>query len=487
VSAADAVVVGAGPNGLAAAVVLARAGLTVLLLERDASIGGGTKTEALTLPGFAHDVCSTVHPLGADSPLFTALPLAEHGLEWIEPPIALAHPLDRDAPALLVRDIAATARSLGADAEAYRALMDPIARHWHEIASDVLAPLHVPAHPLRYARFGMRGLPSAARLAQRVFMGPQARALIGGIASHAMQPLDTLGTAAIALVLLAANHRVGWPIARGGSSRIATALGSYFTQLGGRIETGTTIRSFADLPPARAVLFDLTPRQLLQIAGDRWPARYRRALARFRYGPGVFKVDWALAAPVPWRDPAWQDAGTLHLAGSFEEIAASEAAVARGEHPERPVVLLVQSSNFDRSRAPDGAQTLWGYCHVPAGSTVDMLPRIEAQIERFAPRFRERVLARHVFTAADIEVHNPNMVGGDIGEGANTLRQLFFRPVIRRNPYRTPTPGMYICSSSTPPGGGVHGLCGYHAARVALQEVFGMRAPAEPAADRLSG
>jgi phytoene dehydrogenase-like protein len=472
VSEIDAVVVGAGPNGLAAAVVLARAGLAVLLLERDRAIGGGMKTEALTLPGFAHDVCSAVHPLGADSPLFTALPLAEHGLEWIEPPIALAHPLDRDTPALLVRDVAATARSLGADADAYRALVEPIARHWRELAPDVLAGLHVPAHPLLYARFGIRGLPSAARVVRREFAGPQARALIGGIASHAMQPLTTLGTTAIALVLLATNHKSGWPIARGGSFRIAAALASYFTQLGGRIETGTMIRSFDDLPPARAVLLDLTPRQLLQIAGDRWPARYRRALGRFRYGPGVFKVDWALAAPVPWRDPMCHDAGTLHLAGTFDEIAAGEAAVARGEHPERPVVLLSQPSIFDPTRAPPGAHTLWGYCHVPAGSRFDMLPRIEAQIERFAPGFRDRVLARHVLTAADIEARNPNMVGGDIGEGANTLRQLFFRPTIKLNPYRTPTPGMYICSSSTPPGGGVHGLCGYHAARAALHEVF---------------
>jgi phytoene dehydrogenase-like protein len=297
-----------------------------------------------------------------------------------------------------------------------------------------------------------------------------------------MQPLTELGTAAIALVLLAANHRVGWPIARGGSSRIAAALGSYFTELGGRIETDTTIRSFADLPPARAVLFDLTPRQLLQIAGDRWPARYRRALARFRYGPGVFKVDWALAAPVPWRDAACQEAGTLHLAGSLDEIVESEAAVARGDHPERPLVIVTQPSRFDPTRAPAGAETLWGYCHVPAGSTRDMLPRIEAQIERFAPGFRERVLARHVFTAADIEAHNPNMVGGDIGEGANTLRQLFFRPVVQLDPYRTPTPGMYICSSSTPPGGGVHGLCGYHAASRALAEIFHLASRAEAGA-----
>ena len=469
---ADAVVVGAGPNGLAAAVVLARAGLSVLLLEARSEIGGGMKTLPLTLPGFLHDECSAVHPLGAASPVFTHWPLREHGLEFVEPPIALAHPLDNDRPAVLTRDVAEMMPSLGADAERYRSLIEPIARHWRELAPDLLAPLHMPAHPLRLARFGIHAVPSASRLARQRFSTAQARALIGGVASHAMQPLDEVATAAIALVLIAANHVVGWPIAHGGSRSIATALSSYFTQLGGRIETSRPVTSFADLPPARAVLFDLTPRQLLAIGGDRWPAAYRRALRRFRYGPGVFKVDWALAGPVPWRADECQRAGTVHLGGSFDELAASEAAVARGEHPDRPTVILAQQSLFDATRAPADAQTLWGYCHVPNGSTVDMLPRIEAQIERFAPGFRDRVLARHVSTTADIEARNANMIGGDIGEGANTLRQLFFRPTVSLHPYRTPIPGMYICSSSTPPGGGVHGMCGYHAARLALAEVF---------------
>ena len=472
VSDADVVVVGAGPNGLAAAVVLARAGLSVLLLEARSEIGGGMKTLPLTLPGFLHDECSAVHPLGAASPAFMQWPLGEHGLAFVEPPIALAHPLDRDRPAVLTRDVAEMMPSLGADAERYRLLIEPIARYWRELAPDLLAPLHMPAHPLRLARFGRHALQSASRLARQRFSTAQARALIGGVASHAMQPLDEVGTAAIALVLIAANHVVGWPIAHGGSRSIATALRSYFTQLGGRIETNRPVTSFADLPTARAVLLDLTPRQLLAIGGDGWPARYRRVLRRFRYGPGVFKVDWALGGPVPWRAEECQRAGTVHLGGSFDELAASEAAVARGEHPDRPTVILAQQSLFDATRAPAGAQTLWGYCHVPNGSTVDMLPRIEAQIERFAPGFRDRVLARHVSTTADIEAQNANMVGGDIGEGANTLWQLFFRPTVSLHPYRTPIRGMYICSSSTPPGGGVHGMCGYHAARLALAEVF---------------
>jgi phytoene dehydrogenase-like protein len=468
----DAIVVGAGPNGLAAAVVLARGGLSVLLIEGAAEIGGGARTEALTLPGFAHDVCSAVHPLAAASPLFSALPLADHGLEWIEPPIALAHPLDSDPPALLARDVETTVRSLGVDGDAYRSLVEPLGRDWSRLAPDILAPLHAPAHPILLARFGMRAIQSAARLVRRAFSGAQAPALFGGIASHALQPLSHLGTAAIALVLIAAGHRVGWPIPRGGSARIARALGLYFTQLGGRIETGTRVRSLSDLPRARAVLLDVTPRQLLGIAGDQLPPGYKRALERFEYGPGVFKVDWALSEAVPWRSSECRQAGTLHLGGSFEEVALSEASVARGEHAERPTVLISQPSVFDESRAPAGAHTLWGYCQVPHGSTVDVLPRIEAQIERFAPGFRERVLARHVMTTAELEARNPNLVGGDIGAGANTLRQLFFRPVARWHPCKTPINGVYLCSASTPPGGGVHGMCGYHAAKTALHDIF---------------
>ena len=472
----DAVVVGSGPNGLSAAVVLARAGLSVLVLEGATTVGGGARTEELTLPGFAHDVCSAVHPLAAASPFLGALPLGDHGLEWIEPPVALAHPLDRDRPALLMRDIESTARSLGEDAQAYRSFVAPFVRRWPQLAIDALAPLHVPAHPFLLARFGLRGIWSMSNLARRRFAGVQGRALLGGIAAHAIQPLTHAGTSAFALVLAVASHVVGWPIPRGGSRNITAALHSYFTQLGGRVETGTPVRTLADLPEARAVLLDLTPRQVLEIAAERLPHGYRRALSRFRYGPGVFKVDWALADAVPWRDEACRQAGTLHLGGTFDEIEAGEAAIERGEHPERPMVLVAQPSCFDASRAPRGSHTLWGYCHVPNGSTVDMLPRIEGQIERFAPGFRERVLARHVMTTSDLEARNPNLVGGDIGGGANTLAQLFFRPLARRHPCKTPVRGLYLCSASTPPGGGVHGMCGYHAAAAALADLFGMRA-----------
>jgi phytoene dehydrogenase-like protein len=470
----DAIVVGAGPNGLAAAIVLAKAGLSVVVIEGASTIGGGAHTEELTLPGFRHDLCSAVFPLAAASPLFAALPLADYGLEWIEPQFALAHPFDDLRPALLTRDIDISARSLGVDADAYRSLMEPLARAWPRLAIDVLAPLHIPKHPLLLTGFALSAAQSARRLAQHRFSGTQARGLIGGIAAHAMQPLTHAGTAAIALVLTAAAHRVGWPIARGGARCVAEALSSYFTKLGGRIESGTWVKALSELPNARAVLLDLTPRQVLRVADRELPSRYKRALGRFQYGPGVFKVDWALAEAVPWRTDECRQAGTLHLGGSFEELAANERAVAHGEHPERPTILVSQPSLFDETRTPAGKHVLWGYCHVPHGSTVDMLPRIEAQIERFAPGFRDRVLARHVMTTADLEARNPNLVGGDVGEGANTLRQLFLRPVARWHPCKTPVKGLYICSGSTPPGGGVHGMCGYHAAKTALEDVFGI-------------
>jgi len=472
----DAVVVGAGPNGLAAAITVARTGRSVLVLEAANEIGGGLRSEALTLPGFVHDVCSAVHPLGAASPFFRSLPLEAHGLAWVEPPVALAHPLDDAAPALLMRDLDETARALGRDGASYRALIEPFVRQWDALTADALAPLHWPVDPILLARFGLQALQPAASLARRRFRTEGARALFAAIAGHATVPLTRVGTAAFGLVLAMAAHRVGWPIPVGGSRRIAGALAAYLQNLGGRIVTGTTVRSLGELPHARAVLLDLTPRQVLAIAGDRLPPRYRRALERFRYGPGVFKVDWALAAPVPWRWDACHGAGTLHLGGSLAEIAASEDAPWRGEHAERPLVLVSQPSRFDDSRAPAGCHTLWGYCHVPNGSTVDMLPRIEAQIERFAPGFRARVLARHTMSTAQMEAHDANLVGGDIAGGANTLDQVYFRPVPRRVPYATPVPGLYLCSASTPPGGGVHGLCGYYAATAALRERFGVGA-----------
>ncbi len=472
-SSIDAIVVGSGPNGLSAAVVLARAGLSVRVIEAAATIGGGTRTEQLTMPGFSHDVCSAVHPFGAASPFLASIPLEDHGLEWIEPSIALAHPFDRDPPALLERDLTATARGLGADERRYRRLVEPFVDRWDDLATDIFGPLFRPAHPFLMARFGLAGLQSVSTLATR-FSHTRSRALVGGIAAHSIQPLRGAGTAASAILLSAAAHRVGWPIPRFGSERITTALASYFTSFGGQIETGTPVRSLSELPASRAVLMDLTPRQVLALGDKRLSPLYRWGLKGFRYGPGVFKVDWALAGPVPWRSMECERAGTLHLGGTIEEIAASEESVARGEHAERPFVLVAQQSRFDSSRAPAGKHTLWGYCHVPAGSTVDMLPRIEAQIERFAPGFRELVLARHTLRTSDLEARNQNYVGGDIGGGANTLRQLLFRPMIRWNPYSTPVRGLYLCSASTPPGGGVHGMCGYHAARSALRQVFGI-------------
>ncbi|MFI5241496.1 MAG: phytoene desaturase family protein [Gemmatimonadales bacterium] len=466
----DAVIVGSGPNGLSAAVALARAGLSVRVYEAAPSIGGGARTEELTLPGFLHDVCSAVHPLAISSEFLSQLPLSSHGLEWIEPPLALAHPFDRESPALLEQSLDATANGLGEDARSYRRLMEPFVSHWDALAADALAPVRIPSHPLLMARFGVVGLQSFTSVARR-FSTTAARGLLAGVAAHSIQPLSHLGTASAAILLGAAAHHAGWPIARRGSASITTALASYLTSLGGEIETGTEIKSLADLPTARATLLDVTPRQLLRICGDRLSARYRSQLERFRYGPGVFKADWALAAPVPWASPECARAGTVHLGGTFEEIAASEAAVGRGDHPEQPFVLIAQPSMFDSTRAPDGQHTLWGYCHVPSGSTVDMLPRIEAQIERFAPGFRERVLARHTMNSAQLEARNANLVGGDIAAGANTLRQLLFRPVMKWNPYSTSLRGVYLCSASTPPGGGVHGLCGYHAARSALLQL----------------
>ena len=468
----DAVIVGSGPNGLSAAVALARAGLSVRVYEAAPTIGGGTRTEELTLPGFHHDVCSAVHPIAVDSSFLSQLPLAEHGLEWIHPPIALAHPFEQGPPALLHRCLDDTAAALGDDARAYLQLFEPYVRRWPELASDALEPVRIPSHPFLMARFGSVAMRSFTSLAHR-FTTTGARGLLAGIAAHAIQPLDHAGTASAALLLGAAAHHAGWPIARGGSASITSALASYLRSLGGEIVTDARIGSLAELPPARAVLLDVTPRQLLHLAGDRLSPHYRRQLEGFRYGPGVFKVDWALSEPVPWTSPECARAGTVHLGGTLENIVASEAAVCRGTHTDRPFVLLAQQSMFDPSRAPAGKHTLWGYCHVPPGSTENMLPHIEAQIERYAPGFRECVLARHTLDTRQMEERNPNLVGGDIAGGANSLRQLLFRPVMRWNPYATSLRGVYICSASTPPGGGVHGLCGYHAARAALREVFG--------------
>lgn len=468
----DAIVVGSGPNGLAAAITLARAGCTVLVLEARQTIGGGTRSAELTLPGFVHDVCSVVHPLGIGSPFFRTLPLAERGLEWVEPSAPLAHPFDDGTAAMLERSVEATGGTLGRDARAYRELMTPLVAEWEKLAGEILGPLHVPRHPFVLARFGLYALRPARDLARSVFEGERARAFFAGLAAHSMLRLEVPVSAAVGLVLGIVGHAVGWPLARGGSQRIAAALGGVLHALGGEIATGVQVESLDDLPPARAILCDVTPRQLLRIAGRRLPAAYRRRLVGYRYGPGVFKVDWALDGPIPWKVADCARAGTVHLGGSLEEIAAAERAVWRGEPPEKPFVLIAQPSLFDPTRAPPGKHTVWAYCHVPNGSTFDMTGRIEAQIERFAPGFRERVLARSAMSPAALEAYNPNYIGGDINGGVQDWRQLFTRPAPRLVPYSTPAKGLYLCSASTPPGGGVHGMCGYHAAMAALRAVF---------------
>ena len=472
----DAIVVGAGPNGLAAAILLARAGLAVRVVEAAGTVGGGTRTGALTLPGFRHDICSAIHPLGLASPFFRRLPLEQHGLAWIHPPAAVAHPLDDGTAVLLERSLEVTAAGLGRDAGAYRHLMAPLVRDWDAIAAAVLGPFRLPRHPTALVRFGLAALQPARLLAATVFRGERARGLFAGIAAHSILPLEHPATAAFGLVLGVLGHVAGWPLPRGGSQAIADALAGYLRTLGGEIVVGERVDSLAQLPPSRAVLCDITPRQLLRIAGDRLPPAYQYQLGRYRYGSGAFKIDYALDGPIPWRAAACARSATVHLGGTLPEIAASERAMARGRPAERPFVLLAQQSLFDPTRAPPGHHTAWAYCHVPNGATLDMTAPIEAQIERFAPGFRDRILARTVSTPADLEQYNANYIGGDINGGRADLLQLFTRPVPRLRPYRTPVPGLYLCSSSTPPGGGVHGMCGYWAARTALRDVCGHQA-----------
>jgi len=467
----DAIVVGSGPNGLAAAITLARAGLAVRVIEGAATPGGGCRTEELTLPGFRHDVCSAVHPLAGASPFFAGTDLASRGVRLLTPKVAFAHPLDGGRAGAAVGSVAETAAGLGPDGAAYRRLVEPLVREMPLTLPTILGPLRsVPAHPLAMARYGLPGLLPASVLARR-FRGDEAKVLVAGTAAHAMLPLTAPLTSAIGALFLMTAHSVGWPVVEGGSARIIDALVAELTSLGGRLETGRWVQALDSLPPARAVLLDVTPRQFIALAGGRLPARHRRALERFQYGPGVCKVDWALGGPVPWDAPACREAGTVHVGGTFAEVALSESDVAAGRHPEHPFCLVTQAGVVDPSRAPDGKQALWGYCHVPSGSTVDMSGRIEAQIERFAPGFRDLILARSVRTAAQMERYNPNDVGGDVSGGASTLRQTFFRPTPRWNPYRTALPGVYLCSSSTPPGGGVHGMCGDWAARTALADL----------------
>ncbi|GAB3643762.1 phytoene desaturase family protein [Spirosoma arcticum] len=480
-SAYDAVVVGSGPNGLSAAIVLARAGLSVVVLEAKATIGGGTRSAELTLPGFIHDIGSAIHPLAAGSPLFQSLPLAEHGLEWIYPPVAAAHPLDGGRAALLTGSVDETARLLGVDESAYRKLLGPVVKHWPTLAADVLGPLRFPKHPLDLVQFGLDALLPSTVVANR-FKTTEARGLWAGMAAHAIQPLTNLTTSAIALVLMAVGHRRGWPMPKGGSQAITTALASYFKELGGEIEVDRPVRLLSDLPKTRVVLFDLTPKQILSIVGDRFSSGlanriYKKQLEHYRYGPGIFKIDWALDGPIPFTAPDCHRAATIHLGGTLEEIVEAEQQTYDGQHPDRPYVLLAQQSLFDPTRAPVGKHTAWAYCHVPNGSTVDRTDAIEKQVERFAPGFRDRILARHTMNTAQVEAWNPNYVGGDINGGIIDIGQLYTRPTLGLTPYQTSEPGIYICSSATPPGGGVHGMCGYHAARVALREGFGKAVP----------
>jgi phytoene dehydrogenase-like protein len=468
----DAVVVGAGPNGLAAAITIARAGRSVLVVEAKATIGGGARTEELTLPGFRHDICSAIHPMGMVSPFMRSIPLAEHGLEWAFSPEAIAHPLDDGTAATLVQSVDETARRLGTDGDAYRKLIAPFAKKPDALWDEILRPIRLlPHHPFLLAHFGLLGLQPATRLANR-FRTDHARALFGGAAAHSFLPLDDLGSASFGLVLMIAGHATGWPAAKGGSSAIIDAMASYLRSLGGEIRTSHPVRSLRDLPPARAVLFDVTPRQLAYIAADDLPPRYLNKLAGFRYGPGVFKVDYALDGPIPWTAPECARSATVHVGGRLEDFAVHEDAIWRGRTTDRPFVLVAQQSMFDSTRAPAGKHTGWAYCHVPHGSTEDMTGAIESQIERFAPGFRDRILARHTINSEQYEEHNANFVGGDIAGGANTIVQFLARPFPSRNPYATANPRLYICSSSTPPGGGVHGMSGYWAAKTALNRVL---------------
>jgi phytoene dehydrogenase-like protein len=468
----DAVVVGSGPNGLAAAIRLGQAGLRVVVVEAGSCIGGGARSGELTLPGFTHDICSAIHPLAVGSPFFSTLPLSDHGLDWIEPPLPLAHPFEDGTAAVLHRSLEGTVAILGEDGLAYDRLMRPLVDRWQALANEFLQPmLHWPAHPVLMARFGFRGLPSASWIAKRSFKHEPARALFAGLAAHSFLSLEQLPSSAFAIVLALFGHAVGWPMPRGGSGLISDALARYFRTLGGEIMLDTPVNRLDDGPTAPVKLFEVTPRQFVRIAGDRMTDTYRKRLNGYRYGPGVFKIDYALNAPIPWRANQCSRAGTIHLGGTFDEVAYAERQVMCGAHPDKPFVLVTQPTLFDPTRAPSGKHIAWAYTHVPNGSTVDMTDRIERQFERFAPGFRDLVLARHTMNCADLERRNPNLIGGDINGGAADLFQLIARPTFSSCPYRTPISGVYLCSASTPPGGGVHGMCGFHAANAALQDL----------------
>jgi len=467
----DAVVIGSGPNGLAAAITLQRAGLSVLVIEGADKIGGGMRTSELVLPGYLSDVCSAVHPMGAGSPFLQELPLEKFGLEYINPPVLAAHPFDDGTASVLLQSLQQTADRLGADKDAYLQLIGSVVDLWPGIAKDVLGPLRMPQHPLDLIKFGLPALRSALSIAKK-FKTPEAKGLWAGMAAHSFLPLDQLTTAAVGLVLMANGHLKGWPIPKGGSQQIANALGGYFESIGGKIETGRYIKSLKELPSAKAILFDVSPKQLLDIAGESFSGFYSRQLKNYRYGAGVFKVDWALEGPVPFTAPECREAGTVHIGGFIADIVHSEKEASGGRVTEKPFVLLAQQSLFDAGRAPEGKQTLWGYCHVPNGSILDRTEAIENQVERFAPGFKDRIIARHTFNTAQIESYNPNYIGGDINGGILDIWQLYTRPALKLSPYNTSAKGLYICSASTPPGGGVHGMCGYNAGKKALKDIW---------------
>jgi len=468
----DAVVVGAGPNGLAASITLAKAGCSVLLLEGKETIGGGTRTMELTLPGFTHDVCSAIHPIGAASPVFRSLNLTDYGLDWIYSSAALAHPLDDGTAITLECSISETAELLGIDNWSYTKLMEPLVQNWEKLVTDLLGPLRLPKNPIPFMNFSRNALRSVNSLARSHFKGERAQALIAGLGAHSIMTLDSRFSASFALMLGSLGHAVGWPLASGGSQKIADALASCLSALGGSIRTNQLIESLDQLPQARVVLFDVTPKQFIEITGPHLNKKHVKRLRSHRYGPGVFKVDWALSDPIPWKAGDCARAATVHIGGTFDEIADSESAIGKGELPDKPFVILAQQSLFDSTRAPVGKHTAWGYCHVPNGSTFDMTECIEFQIERFAPGFRDCVLARNTMSPADLEEYNPNYLGGDIVGGVQNFGQIFIKPALRRRgPYSTGLKGLYLCSSSTPPGGGVHGMCGYHAALAALRQI----------------
>lgn len=465
----DVIIIGSGPNGLAAGIVLAREGLAVKIFEAKDTIGGGMRTKELTLPGFKHDVCSTIYPVTVGSPFLKTLPLEDFALEWIYPEYPLAHPMDNEPAAVMYKSIDKTAAGLGEDGEAYKKLVASFTEHWDELSSQLFRPLlNIPSTPLLMAQFGLKAIPSATFIANR-FKTKRAKALFAGLAGHSILPLDTLATSSFGLMLAVAGHVVNWPMAKGGGQQIAEAMACYFKSMGGDIETNHKVLSTNDLPDTSVLLFDTSPKQVLNIAGDALPGSYTRKLRRFKHGPGVFKMDIALDGPIPWKDERCIKAGTIHLGGTFEEIARSEKMMSRGRHSPTPFVLLAQQSMFDSTRAPEGKHTVWAYCHVPNGSTVDMSEPILNQIERFAPGFRQRILKTHTMNTRQMQAYNPNYIGGDIIGGKQSLSQMIQRPAGLFDPYHIPNTDMFICSSSTPPGGGVHGMCGYHAAQSALR------------------